>query len=133
MRIRVAEGAIGEQDVEAIVVEPGDERPPGRACIEAADARGDEESVRTAIRACLSSARERGLRSLALPPLGAGPGRLSLQRSAEILFDEAHRHSGEETPLEELRFVVVGEPALRVFEQVQDAEKIRAGLALLRR
>lgn len=133
MRIRVEEGAIDEKDVEAVVVAPGGKQPAGRACIEARETEGDAEGLRSVIRSCLSAARERGIRSLALPPLCTGPGRLTMQQSAEIMFEEVHRHDSEATPLEEVLLVVEGEQALRIFEQVQDADKIRASLAMLNR
>ncbi|MEN8182961.1 MAG: macro domain-containing protein, partial [Myxococcota bacterium] len=92
-----------------------------------------EESVRSSMRASLERARETGCRSLAVPAIGAGIAGLPLQRCAEILIDEARRHLRGETPLEEIRFVLFGEPAYRIFEQVEDAAKIEAQLKLLQR
>jgi O-acetyl-ADP-ribose deacetylase (regulator of RNase III) len=92
-----------------------------------------EEIVRAATQRALQVAREHQVRSIALPALGAGVAGLSLQRSAEILLEEVRRHLEEETTLEEVRFVLFGEPAYRVFEQVRDADSIRAQLERIRR
>jgi O-acetyl-ADP-ribose deacetylase (regulator of RNase III) len=105
--------------IHAAVMEPG--------------GRPSEESIRAATRAALELARERGLRSIALPALGTGVGGFSMQRSAEVMLEEARRHVDAGTTLEEIRFVLFGEPAYRVFEQVRDAAAIRAGLARLPR
>jgi len=92
-----------------------------------------EASIRSATRAALEAARERGLRSLAFPALGTGVGGFSVQRCAEVMLEETERHGASDTSVEEVRFVLFGEPAYRMFEQVRDAAKIRAGLARLRR
>lgn len=92
-----------------------------------------EESVRSAMRRALELAAERGLRSIAVPALGAGIAGFPLQRSAEILVEEARRHLAGETSLEEIRFVPFGEPAYRVFEMVHDAAKIAEQMERLAR
>jgi O-acetyl-ADP-ribose deacetylase (regulator of RNase III) len=111
-------------------------RLPARFVIHAAGmppgGQASEASVRSALRRSLELARDRGLRSVAVPALGAGVGGLSLRRCAEILVEEARRHLAGETTLEEIRFVLFGEPAYRVFEEVADAEKIADGLRRLR-
>jgi O-acetyl-ADP-ribose deacetylase (regulator of RNase III) len=86
--------------------------------------RASEESVRSALRRSLEIAEELACHSLAVPALGAGVAGLPLQRCAEILLEETHRHLAGETALEEVRFVLFGEPAYRVFESVQDAIRI---------
>jgi len=95
--------------------------------------RPTEESIRAATRSALDLARERGLRSIAFPALGTGVGGFPMQRCAEVMLEEVRRHADLETTLEEVRFVLFGEPAYRVFEQVRDAAAIRAGLARLKR
>jgi O-acetyl-ADP-ribose deacetylase (regulator of RNase III) len=92
-----------------------------------------EQSLRDAFRASLELAAERGLSSVACPALGTGVGGFSMQRCAEILLEEADRHLQSETSIDEIRFVPFGEPAYRIFEQVQDAERIRIQMARLRR
>lgn len=109
---------------------------PARFVIHAAGmalgGRASEESVRSAMRASLERARERGLRSLAVPAIGAGIAGFPLQRCAEVLLEEARRHLAGETSLEEIRFVLFGEPAYRVFEMVNDAAKVAAQMERLR-
>jgi O-acetyl-ADP-ribose deacetylase (regulator of RNase III) len=83
-----------------------------------------EESVRAAMRRSLELARELGCRSVAVPAIGAGVGGLSTQRSAELLLDEARAHLAGTTCIEEIRFVLFGEQALRLFESVHDSIKI---------
>lgn len=87
-----------------------------------------EEALRSASRRSLELARDRGLRSIAFPALGAGIGGFPLRRCAEVMLEEVGRHEREGTSLDEVRFVLLGEPAFRVFEEVIDAERIREGL-----
>lgn len=92
-----------------------------------------EASVRASFRRSLELAREHGCRTLASPAIGAGIAGLPLQRCAEILLEEARAHLEGETFLEEIRFVLFGEPAYRLFEQVNDASRIAAQMARLER
>ncbi len=92
-----------------------------------------EEVLRAVTRRSLELARERGLGSIAFPAIGTGVGGLSVQRCAEIMLDEARRHLDGETCVEEIRFVLFGEPAYRVFEHVDDARRIQAQMEKLRR
>jgi O-acetyl-ADP-ribose deacetylase (regulator of RNase III) len=91
-----------------------------------------ETSVREAMRSALAAARERGVKSLAVPALGAGIAGFSLQRCAEILLEEARAHAAGPTSLEEIRFVLYGEPAYRMFEMVNDSARVAEQLARLR-
>ncbi|MEB2345866.1 MAG: hypothetical protein OZ948_14135 [Deltaproteobacteria bacterium] len=90
-----------------------------------------EASLRGAWRQALAGAAARGARTIVVPALGAGAG-LPLQRVAELLLEEARAHLAGEGAIEEIRFVLASEPALRVFESVQDgfriAEQVRRGL-----
>jgi len=110
---------------------------PARFVIHAAamepGGRVSEESLRTATRASLELARQRQLRSMAFPAVGTGVGGFPLQRCAEVMLAEVRSHLDAPTSLETVQFVLFGEPAYRVFEMVNDAEKVRAGLARLRR
>ena len=92
-----------------------------------------EESLRDSAHNSLELAARHGLRSIAVPALGTGVGGFPMQRCAEILLDEAQRHADGESSLEEIRFVLFGEPAYRIFEQVLDAGRIREQLEKLRR
>jgi O-acetyl-ADP-ribose deacetylase (regulator of RNase III) len=109
---------------------------PARFVIHAAGmapgGRANEESVRGAMRASLERAREHGCRIIAVPAIGAGIAGFPLQRCAEVLLEEARRHLAGDTSLEEIRFVLFGEPAYRVFEMVNDAAKVAAQMERLR-
>ncbi len=91
-----------------------------------------EEALRASTRRCLELACERELRSVAFPAIGTGVGGFSVQRCAEIMLEEARRHLDGETSIEEIRFVLFGEPAYRVFEYVEDARRIQIQLEKLR-
>ena len=110
---------------------------PARFVIHAAAMRPggavNEDSLRGATRHSLEVARERKLRSIAFPAIGTGVGGFPVQRCAEIMLAEARAHLAGDTTLEEIHFVLYGEPALRVFEMVNDAEKVRATMARLAR
>ncbi len=91
-----------------------------------------EDSVRHCMRASLQLARENGCVTIAVPAVGAGIAGFPMQRCAEILIDEARAHFEGETSLEEIRFVLFGEPAYRVFEMVNDAAKVEAQMERMR-
>jgi O-acetyl-ADP-ribose deacetylase (regulator of RNase III) len=93
----------------------------------------EPEAVRSAVRRSLELASQRGCRTIAIPAVGAGIGGLSVQRCAEILIEEARAHLSGETSLEELRFVLFGEPVYRIFEAALDAAKVREQMERLRR
>ncbi len=93
--------------------------------------RADEASVRSCLRASFDLAGDRGLRTIAVPAIGAGVGGFGLQRCAEVSLEEARRHLDGETSLEEIRFVLYGEPAYRVFEMVHDSAKVAAQIERL--
>jgi O-acetyl-ADP-ribose deacetylase (regulator of RNase III) len=78
----------------------------------------------------LAAAELLGVATLAFPAIGTGVGGLKMQTCAEIMLAEATRHTGG---LREIRFVLYGEPAYRMFEQVRDAGRIRAQLERLGR
>jgi O-acetyl-ADP-ribose deacetylase (regulator of RNase III) len=90
-----------------------------------------EESIRSSTRRSLELAEERGLRTIAFPAIGTGVGGFAMQRCAEVMLEEVHAHLAGGSALEEVRFVLFGEPAYRVFEQVSDARRIAAGLERL--
>ena len=98
--------------------------PPGGVATEA--------SVRGSFRRSLELAREAGCRSIAVPAIGAGVAGFPLRRCAELLLEEARAHLESETTLEEIRFVLFGEPAFRMFEMVNDAVKVAESVARLR-
>jgi O-acetyl-ADP-ribose deacetylase (regulator of RNase III) len=127
--------AVGPIEVgDAIVTGAGD--LPARHLIHAAGMPpggvATEDSVRSSARRSLELAGERGCRSIAIPAIGAGIGGFPEQRCAEILIEEARRHLGGETTLEEVRFVLFGEPTYRIFEMAKDAEAVRAQMERIR-
>jgi len=139
VRITLKEGELASEMVDALVSaaaipESGEFGPRVviRAIATEPSGAASESSVRSAIRSALAVARERGVRSLAVPALGAGAG-LSLQRCAEILLEAAREHAQQPTSLEEIRFVVSGEPAYRMFEMVNDSARVADQLAKLRK
>jgi len=87
--------------------------------------KASEDSVRLAARRSLAIACEQGLRSIALPAIGAGVGGLAPRRCAEILLEEARARLGAGGSLEEIRFVLLGEPSFRIFESVDDAARVQ--------
>ena len=122
--IEVGEAAVtGAGDLAARFVIHAAGMPPG--------GEANEASVRASVRSSLVAAAERGCRTIAFPAIGAGVGGFSLQRCAEVSIEEAREHLAGETSLEEVRFVLFGEPAYRVFEMVNDAAKVAAQMALL--
>ncbi|HTY16778.1 MAG TPA: hypothetical protein VMH82_03525 [Myxococcota bacterium] len=90
------------------------------------DASGGEEGIRSALDARLEAVRAAGGRKVAVRAPNAGVAGVSLQRCAEILLGEARRHLSGATSIEEVRFLVRGEPALRLYESVDDATRIAA-------
>lgn len=128
--------AIGPIEVgDAAVTGAG--RLPARFVIHAAGmppgGSASEHSVRSSLRRSLELARQHGCRTIAVPAIGAGIGGLSLQRCAEISLEEARAHLEGADPLEEVRFVLFGEPAYRVFEMVHDAARVQAQMERLKR
>lgn len=91
-----------------------------------------EESIRACVRRSLELANEKGCRSIAIPAIGAGVGGFSVQRCAEVLLEEVREHLAGSTALEEVQFVLFGEPSYRVFEMAKDAAAVRAQLEALR-
>ena len=126
--------AVGPIEVgDAVVTGAGD--LPARHLIHAAGmspgGAATEASIRSSVRRSLELASERACRSIAIPAIGAGIGGFSSQRCAEILIEEARQHLAGETTLEEVRFVLFGEPSYRIFEMAKDAEAVRAQMARL--
>jgi len=110
---------------------------PARFVVHAASmplgGRTSESSLRSSLEASLRLASEKGCRTIAIPAIGAGVGGLTLQRSAELSIELARAHLAGETSLEEIRFVLLGEPAYRVFEMTNDAAKVAAQMERLAR
>jgi O-acetyl-ADP-ribose deacetylase (regulator of RNase III) len=92
-------------------------------------AQATEESLRSALREALSAARGRAAPTLVVPGLGAGA--LSQQRAAEVLLEVARR-APSDGALQEIRFVLAGEPLYRIYEMVNDAARVAEQMAKLR-
>ena len=92
----------------------------------------DEETIASSMRRSLELAHEHGCRSVAVPAIGAGIGGFSTQRCAEILLAAAREHLAGGSVLEEIRFVLFGEPTYRVFEMANDAARVQAQMEKLR-
>ena len=91
------------------------------------------ESIRSSMGRSLALAKDHGCRCVAVPAIGAGIGGWSMQACAESLLGEARAHLDGDTSLEEIRFVLFGEPSYRVFEMTNDAAKVQAQMERLKR
>jgi O-acetyl-ADP-ribose deacetylase (regulator of RNase III) len=123
--IEVGEAAVtGAGDLAArFVIHAAGMAPGGQA---------SESSVRRALRNSLLEADRVHCLSIACPAIGAGVGGLSVQTCAEISLDEARQYSDRGGRLEEIRFVLFGEPSFRIFEMVNDSAKVEAQMRKLR-
>ena len=122
--IEVGDAAVtGAGDLPARFVIHAAGMPPGGVAT--------EESVRSSMRRSLELAREKQCRTVAVPAIGAGIAGFPLQRCAEILLEEARAHLEAGGGVEEIRFVLFGEPTYRVFEMVDDAAKVAAQMERL--
>jgi O-acetyl-ADP-ribose deacetylase (regulator of RNase III) len=120
-QIVLLEGELTQQQVDVIVTAPA--TPAG--------GQASEASVREVLRQALREADRTGCRTLACPAIGSGIGGLSVQASAEVCLDEARKYAEQDGQLEEIRFVLLGEPAFRIFEMVADAAKVKAQMQKL--
>jgi O-acetyl-ADP-ribose deacetylase (regulator of RNase III) len=80
-----------------------------------------EENLRLATRNSLLRAKEKGLRSIAFPAVGAGIAGFPMGRCAEVMLEEALAHLRGETSLQEVRFVLYDTPAYETFRQAFEA------------
>jgi len=76
--------------------------------------------VTRAIRSSLARARERELKSVAIPAIGTGVGGLPVDTCAEISIETARNHLAGETTLKEIRFVLFSEDAHEAFRNAYD-------------
>jgi len=77
-----------------------------------------EENLRASVRNSLLRAKEKGLKSVAFPAVGAGIAGFPMRRCAEVMLEEARRHLEGETSVEEVRFVLFDARARETFEDV---------------
>ncbi|MCH2170677.1 macro domain-containing protein [Myxococcota bacterium] len=99
-----------------------------------ADAKGcvTRESVGAALRAGLELASSRGCATVGVAALGNESGELSAQDCAESLMEVAREVARSGTAIEDLHFILEGEPLFRVFEMVRDAAKVEEQMKKLR-
>jgi len=79
---------------------------------------GDEDrALRAAVTGALRLAHDRGLASLALPPLSTGIFGFPKDRAAKIIFDAVATFCAQQpdSPLRDIRLVVIDQPTLDVF------------------
>jgi O-acetyl-ADP-ribose deacetylase (regulator of RNase III) len=78
--------------------------------------RGEAELLASCYREALRMAAERGLKSVAFPAISTGIYGYPIREAAEIAIRETRSVLEEATSVEEVRFVLFGEGALRAFE-----------------
>ena len=69
-----------------------------------------------AVRSSLTLAKEKGLKSIALPAISTGIYGFPIERAAPLMLKEAKRHLEGETDLERVLFCLYDEASYRVFE-----------------
>ncbi len=77
-----------------------------------------EESLCSSTHNSLLRAKEKGLKSIAFPAIGAGIGGFSVRRCAEIMIGEVRQFLEKPTSLEKVYFVLFGENTYQVFDTV---------------
>ena len=92
------------------------------AAVMGQDLQTDETLVRRATASALAAARDRGVRSIALPALGTGVGGFPLDRCAEIMIAAVREHAAAPTSLTRVVFVLWGQPAFEAFDRVARRE-----------
>jgi O-acetyl-ADP-ribose deacetylase (regulator of RNase III) len=75
------------------------------------------DSVQLAVRNSLLKAKEKGLKSISFPAIGAGIGGLSADACARVSLEEARNHLAGETSLTEIRFVLLGDDTCAAFRK----------------
>lgn len=76
-----------------------------------------EEKLRTTMRNTLNCAEEKGIKSLALPAMGAGYYGIAPDLCARVMLEVAKDHLGGETCIEELTICVLDTPQYNAFEK----------------
>lgn len=75
------------------------------------------QSLRSSTAHALRIAAQNGLKSIALPAIGAGIGGFPMRDCAEIMLRETARHFEQPSSIEKVFFVLFDKDALAVFEQ----------------
>ncbi len=74
------------------------------------------EALRDSTRNSLLRAKEKGLKTIAFPAVGAGIAGFPLERCAQIMLEEAAAHLEGRTSVEKIYFVLFSPEALAAFE-----------------
>ncbi|HDS31104.1 MAG TPA: hypothetical protein ENN67_08685 [Firmicutes bacterium] len=77
--------------------------------------RATGDSVKLSVRNSLLRAKEKGLKSIAVPAIGTGVGGLKPDVCARVSLEEARNHLAGETSLSEIRFVLFSDEMLESF------------------
>ena len=80
-----------------------------------------EENLRLSTRSSLLCAKEKGLRSVALPAIGTGIAGFPMRRCAEVMLEEAAAHLRGKTTVTDVRFVLYDRAAYETFLEVFEA------------
>jgi O-acetyl-ADP-ribose deacetylase (regulator of RNase III) len=80
-----------------------------------------EENLRLSTRSSLLRAKEKGLRSVALPAIGTGIAGFPMRRCAEVMLEEAIAHLRGKTTVTDVRFVLYDRAAYETFREVFEA------------
>ncbi len=135
-RIQQECDALGPIELGEAALTGGGDLPAGKVIHAAGMRPGEsvsEASLRGATAASLRIAAENGLRSIAFPAIGTGVGGFPVQACAETMLEEVQRFLETPSSVEEVHFVLFGEPTYRIFEMVNDASKISAQMEKLGR
>jgi len=81
---------------------------------------GEAELLASAYRSTLQRARERGVKTLALPSISTGVYGYPLDKAAPIALGTVIRHLEGETSLERVTFVLFNEETLAAYERALD-------------
>jgi O-acetyl-ADP-ribose deacetylase len=76
-----------------------------------------EQSLRSSTAHALRIAAQRGLKTIALPAIGAGIGGFPMAECAEIMLREAAKHFEGPTSIEKIVFILFDAEALAAFER----------------
>ncbi|MGH9861955.1 MAG: macro domain-containing protein [Candidatus Acidiferrales bacterium] len=90
--------------------------------------RTSADSLRAATRNSLRRAAEKGLTSIAFPAVGTGIAGFAMKECAEIMLEEVVEHLKGKTSLQQVRFVLFDQAALKTFQQAWAAMP-RAGVS----
>ncbi|MBW3625388.1 MAG: O-acetyl-ADP-ribose deacetylase [Armatimonadetes bacterium] len=88
---------------------------------------GEPEKLASCYRNSLRLALDHGLKTVAFPSISTGVYRYPMDRAARIALGTIRDFCEEHSGLEEVRMVLFGEAALKVYEEALTAEKDRKG------